>query len=127
MEFQMFIQIVLLELVKAIVPVVVSAIVGFVVLKIQDVLKKLDTRTLQQLDWIVELAVKAAEQSGLNGAIANTAAEKRAYAIMVVTEFLHAHKLDYIDLNVIEAAIEAAILKGLQNATPDIKKTKKEE
>lgn len=114
MELQKFFEILLLAVIQNVVPLLVTAIVGYVSLRITALLKKLDPRTLIILDWIVLKVVQAAEQSALIGAIENTAKAKKEWAVLEVKKFLDSIGLKYIDVDTISAAIEAAILKGLQ-------------
>ena len=58
------------------------------------------------LEEAAALAVSAAEQSKLAGLIA----DKKAYAIDIIEKWLEARKI-HIDLDLIEAAIEAEVIR----------------
>lgn len=61
------------------------------------------------LEQTAAIAVKAAEQAGLHGLIA----DKKSYAISIVENWLTTQGLP-IDLDVIAAAVEAAVLDQLK-------------
>lgn len=114
MEFQIFIQNVLITLIAAVVPVITAMLVAWLQLQLKNLRAKLSSEQNAQLDWMVAVAVKAAEQSGLTKAIENDAATKRDYAISLVQNALESRNITHINVMEIEAAIEAAINKGLQ-------------
>lgn len=119
MELQKFFELVLLQIISNLVPIIVSGILGFTVTEIAKFLKKLDPKTLVILDGIVAMVVQAAEQSAIIGAIENTAKAKKAWAMERVKTFLKNMGLNYIDVDVIEAAIESAILKGIHKVNTE--------
>jgi hypothetical protein len=67
-----------------------------------------------ELEWAAGVAVKSAEQAGLMGFVK----EKKSYAIHIV-ETLLALKGITIDLDPIEAAIEAAVWDQMNKYNPD--------
>ena len=64
-----------------------------------------------QLSWYlnqaVELAVSAAEKSSLSGLIK----DKKLYALEIAQAFLDEHGWDEVNVSVLEAAIEAEVLR----------------
>lgn len=113
MEFNKFLEIIILQVVNAVVPMLVTGIVGFVTWKVTELIKKLDPKTLVIIDWVVTTVVQAAEQSNFKGTLEEIAIQKKQYAVEQVKIALKKLGLGYIDVDTIEAAIEAAILKGL--------------
>jgi len=59
------------------------------------------------LDEAAALAVRAAEQSGLQGFVE----DKKLYALEIAQKFLDEHGWEEVDVAVLEAAIEAEVLK----------------
>jgi hypothetical protein len=72
----------------------------------------LDTPASRQqlFQSVIESAVLAAEQSGLTGAIQNTAVAKKQYAVQVAREYLHAQGLQGSD-DLIGGLIEAQLMR----------------
>lgn len=62
------------------------------------------------IDKAVEAAVLAAEQSGLQGMIANVGAEKKAYALTLARDYLNQHGIQ-IPNELISGLIEAQVLR----------------
>lgn len=69
----------------------------------------------QILDKAVELAVLAAEQSGLTGVIENEGKKKKAYAIQFAERYLREHGFE-MELDVVSDMIEAQLIKLLMEA-----------
>jgi len=88
-------------------PVLAAAVTGWVAVKIRVALEELKNEYKEQW-WILELvattAVKAAEQAQLAGLVEG----KKKYALAVVEAAL-AERGFVIDLDVIDAAVEAAV------------------
>jgi len=93
----------------ALLPVLAAFIAGYLRVKGKEILADLENRWPEQLSvvsFVVKQVVLAAEQAGAAGLID----DKKAYALGVATDWLAGLGLD-IDLDVIEAAIEAAVKK----------------
>lgn len=92
----------------AAVPVVVPLVVGWLVSQVQIARARLASE-LPDLYWVLnnaaKLAVDAAEQAG----IAKLITDKKRYAIEVAELYLAEKGID-IDIELIDAAIEAAVL-----------------
>jgi len=67
------------------------------------------------LELAVELAVKAAEQLGLSGAID----DKLDYAVSVAQTWLDSNGWDEVDVVLIEAAVESAVYAKFNAPDPD--------
>jgi len=83
-----------------------SLVVAWIVKVIGEIKAKLDERTLWLLNEATRAAVLAAEQMNLSGQIA----DKKVYAMKVAQDWLAAHGLK-VDLAIIEAKVEAAVLE----------------
>ena len=91
--------------VAAVLPVLAAAAVSWV--KIQWKKFQANNRDVSyEIENAVAIAVKAAEQLGLNGAID----DKKKYALDIAEKWLAANGLT-IDLDVIDAAIESAVFE----------------
>jgi len=96
-----------IELAKALLPVLVAALVGLAVSWAKAQLAKarsLAPDAVDEMAWIAERAVQAAEQAGLAGLIN----DKKQYALECAEGWLAAKHIN-IDLHLIDAAIEAAV------------------
>lgn len=67
------------------------------------------------LDKAVQAAVRAAEQSGLSGAIQNVAEQKKRYAVEMAFRYLSEHGLR-VSPAVVDGLIEAEVFKQKQTA-----------
>ena len=92
----------------AAVPIIVPLVIGWLFRKYQNATREIDSG----LDWALRtaasIAVQAAEQSGL----ADLISDKKTYAIEVAEKHLVAAGLTGIDLDLIGAAIEAAVYEN---------------
>jgi len=93
---------------------ILPVIAGFVVAALNALTKKwlADLENAKpKLYWFidnaVELAVRAAEQSHLAGFID----DKKAYAVKIAQDYLDAEGWEEIDVSLLEAAVEAEVLK----------------
>jgi LL-H family phage holin len=102
------------ELLQALVLAILPVVAGYVALylkkKTDEVYVSLNQDTKYALGLVVKTAVFAAEQVYGNGA----GAEKKAYAIEVVQKWVDGSGLK-IDVSLIEAAIEEAVLENFPN------------
>lgn len=107
MEWQIVVAKFLETLLLGLAPVLAAAVTGWVAVKIRVALEELKNEYKEQW-WILELvattAVQAAEQANLAGLIK----DKKAYALSIVEAALAEHGFA-IDLDVIDAAVEAAV------------------
>jgi hypothetical protein len=90
----------------AVLPVAAGAAVNWLLKAAKVEAGKLDTQTLQTLTWLASIAVKAAEQSNMNGWLD----DKKAYAVEICQGWLKARGIS-LDVATIEAAIEAAVME----------------
>lgn len=118
-ELQKFITEIAVQLLIVALPVVVTQ--TFLVLRqlAKSIRARLSTEQVFLLESLAAIGVRAAEQSGLNGSLQNIGQEKREYAVAFVKKALESRGLKDINVDEIEAAIEAAIRLGLQNANED--------
>jgi hypothetical protein len=70
-------------------------------------IKETQPELFDQMQWIAQTAVLAAEQAGVAGLVA----DKKEYAIEVVEAWLTQYGYGDIDIVMIEAAIEKAVLE----------------
>ena len=94
-------------------PVLATALVGFLVrwinaqtAKIQAQIGETNWRTINSF---IELSVMAAEQSGLAGLIKNEGTAKKEFVLKLVQDFLNEKGFEEIDVKRVDAAIEAAV------------------
>lgn len=88
-------------------PVIAVALIGVLIAlfkKLWAQAKEAMPQATDQIEWAATVAVKAAEQAGW----LTLAADKKAYAIDIVEKWLASKGLS-IDVDVIDAAIEAAV------------------
>jgi hypothetical protein len=88
-------------------PVIAVALIGVLLAlfkKLWAQAKEAMPQATDQLEWAATVAVKAAEQAGW----VTLADEKKAYAVDIVEKWLASKGLS-IDLDVIDAAVEAAV------------------
>lgn len=99
-------------------PVLAAFIVRWVKAKAEFELARLQTEKREvyyALTFVVRLAVNAAEQANLAGLIK----DKKAYAISVAEKYLAEMGIT-IDLDVIDAAVEAAVLEEFNKSAPGL-------
>lgn len=109
----------------AILPVLASVAVRWVISRAKIETQKLDVNTLNILVYLAGIAVNAAEQANLSGFVE----DKKQYAIGFCEQWLSSRGIA-VDLDAIETAIEAAVYEEfnkqpvmeakLRQALPDI-------
>jgi hypothetical protein len=104
---------VLMAVLSLVLPFVARALVRLLVAKWGEVQSKMTTQQLAVLNVVTTLAVQAAEQLGLSEQIK----DKKAYALQVAYQWLKDKGID-IDLNYLDAAIEAAVLEEFNRDKP---------
>lgn len=110
-EFWSFVTLLLLGLLKALLPVLVALLVGWLVTRIQAIRRELGEQRWQVVLDAIGIAVAAAEQSGLAGLIAREGAAKKEYAIAVAQRLL-ADRGVRLDVKMIADLIEAIIFSA---------------
>lgn len=88
----------------AILPVLAAVATRWVLEQVKAQAQKLSADQLKTMQWLAEIAVKAAEQAKLGGWVE----DKKAYAINMCEAWLKSRGIT-IELDAIEAAIEAAV------------------
>lgn len=89
--------------------ILVVALIGLVAWKLRGWLQlKVDGQHLQVVNWVALMAVQAAEQYGGSGE------EKKREAVALAEKWLEERGI-YLDLNVLDAAIEAAVFAELNH------------
>jgi hypothetical protein len=83
---------------------------------VSNKVKEMQPELFAELEWIVPLAVKAAEQAGA----ANLIADKKEYAIDAVEAYLAEYGFEDVDFRVIEAAIEAEVLEQFNSGWVEV-------
>lgn len=96
---------VLQAVLAAVLPVLAVAAATWMLAKWKEVKSRVDSKTLDYLTGLAYIVVQAAEQAGAAGLID----EKKAYAMEVVQNWLKSKGMT-INVSLIEAAIEAAVL-----------------
>lgn len=111
-EVQTFITQLLVVSISTLLPILVAYVIGYIRAKKNEFLARLSQEQVMLLESVVNIAVRAAEQSGLAGYIENTAQQKLEYAEAYVQTYLKNAGWGGIDVALIRGAIEAAIKSG---------------
>jgi hypothetical protein len=119
-ELQDFVVVILQTVITIAVPILTAYVVRWLNSLKLDVLARISQSRYESIKFLVETAVKAAEQAGLAEYIQNTAAAKKSFAVVRLQAMLEARGLGYISVAEIEAHIEAAILRGWQSADVEL-------
>jgi len=109
MEFVDLVQAWLYNLAVAILPIIGAFVVAYLKALIEKKMVDIAEAKPQLADAIrqaVNLAVKAAEQAGFAGFVD----EKKQYALNIAQIWLNENGWDEVDIDVLEAAIEAEVL-----------------
>lgn len=101
------------SIIEIAVPILTTAAIALLYQAARFVRSKLKAEQLAQIDALVAVAVKAAEQSGLIGAISNVAADKKAWAIQEAQRLLNERGLKGISVATLDSMIEAQIRDGV--------------
>jgi len=109
-EFVNILQQILMGLLVALVPVLTKFIIEVLVAYKNKLLAEIEN-SKPELRWVldeaVDIAVRAAEQSNLAGFIE----DKKQYAFQIAQQYLDDHGWNEVNIDVLEAAIEAEVLK----------------
>jgi hypothetical protein len=108
---------VLLAVISVALPLLLKWLFDWLKLKRAEFEQNVGEQWVYALDEAVRLAVRAAEQSGLAKLITDTAEAKKRYAIDRAESYLHERGFD-IDLDVLEAAIEAEVIRQFPKPAP---------
>lgn len=104
---------IILVSISTLLPTMTAALIAFVVLHLAKLRASINPDRLYQIDRIIEMAVKSAEQLGLSGQILNVGSVLKAQAIKEAQNLLDLYHIK-LNAQAIETAIEAAILNGDQ-------------
>ena len=108
-ELQLFLNMV----VQKVLPIALTALVGFLALKFTEFLAQARTQAGEsqyKLAYeIVKTGVLFAEQSGLIGLIEKIGSEKKQFALEFILAQLEKNGLGKIDIKTVDAMIEAAV------------------
>ena len=110
-QFGDFLTKLLIAVITAAVPTLTVMLVTFLFTKFKSEYAKLKVSDQQLLEAVARMAVAAAEQSGFAKLIADTGAEKKAWALQFAQDMLAQYKIK-IDVKAVDAALEAAIAAG---------------
>lgn len=105
-----FLQILLMAVATAFVPVLVKLLADYVKAWIAKGSAELTEQQRVQLKWILETVVLAAEQSGLADQVRWTGAQKKAYALNLAEKLIKDQGLT-IDLDPLADLIEAEVMR----------------
>lgn len=109
-----FWQTVLMKVLDVLIPLLVPALLAFVgayVAKVWKMFKDSKPDIAYAIENAAEFAVKAAEQMGLTEQLTDWADSKLDYAIDMAERYLAEQGFNNIDLDVIRAAIERAVIE----------------
>ena len=108
-DWGQLIQVVLQAVLAIVLPVVVKFIVDWLRKRLEDMELQLGERRWSLLKEAVEIAVRAAQQSGLAGHIGNIGEEKKRWAIDAAERFLAQNGLGGLDLDMLADMIESEV------------------
>ena len=89
----------------AVLPILATALTAWLIQKIREIGKKLDSNTMLAIQMACEIAVNAAEQAGLAALID----DKKAYALGLAQEYLNKQNIK-VDVSLLEGIIESAVM-----------------
>lgn len=112
-QAQLFINIFLSAVLVVIVPPIAYRLFKWLQAREKDVEASLSASQLDTLRYVADLAVKAAQQSGLADLIANTGEEKKAWAITFAQTLLNELGLPEVSAVTLAGLIEAGINAGV--------------
>ena len=111
MDWGELIQVVLEAVLALLLPVLVGYAVVWLRAKQKEIMAGLTDKQRWMLENAVDMAVKAAEQSGLAGHIGNAMGEKKRFAIDVAERYLVSMGLGGLDLDPLADMIEAEVYR----------------
>jgi len=117
MDWGELIQVILETVLALLLPILIGCAVTWLRARQKEIMAGLTDSQRWMLTEAVEVAVKAAEQSGLAGHIENLAGEKKRFAIDAAERYLLSAGLGSVDLGVLADMIEAEVYR--QFHTPD--------
>ena len=109
-----FVQMLLTEAIRVLVPVVLTALAGYVVLLIARLRGEMGESRWAAIVQAVEFAVQAAEQSGLRDKLQQAGQEKKATAIKLAQDWLGSQGIT-VGVALLEGLIEAAVWRFFNN------------
>lgn len=121
-ELQAFFMNIALMVITILVPILFGVAVAYSIKLYQQVKLSLSAQQQVFIRGVAQMAVLAAEQSGLKELIKNTGKEKLAYALNYMQAELEQHGLGGIKLDVLKGAIEAALREELHKPIPPLEK-----
>ena len=109
--WQEYLQQVLLNAIPIVVPLLIAWLVK-VCVNIWQMIKSQHPQVAWELEQAAKFAVAAAEQVGLSGALSEFADSKLDYALETAQKYLASRGIKNIDLSLLRAAIEAAVINA---------------
>jgi hypothetical protein len=117
---QLFLMELLTVVIQLVVPVIAAFVVGLLWQGIQYVREKLGSERARTLEAIVNIVVKAAEQTGLTGELLATGKSKKAWAIKEAQRLLNERGYTNVSVATLSTAIESAIKDGVEQGWPGV-------
>lgn len=112
-SFVGFLNILLDQLLRIALPIAAAALAGLAVKGFQYVAAKIGADKLAQLKAYAEIAVHAAEQSGLASEITITGQQKKAFAIGALSDYAAKIGLKGLDVEHLSNLIEAQVYESV--------------
>lgn len=117
-----FISAFLQKFLEVVLPVLATALAGLAIAWITKLINDVKARLTEDQEWIInqaiDAAVLAAEQIDLKGTVIN----KKDYALQVAMQWLSLKGIK-INLNILDARIEAAVFDQFNRDKTDLSKT----
>lgn len=105
---EQFISVFLQKFLEIVLPVLATALAGLVIAWITKVIGDVKSKLTEDQEWIINQAIKSAVLAAEQANIAGAVKEKKEYALNIAEQWL-ASKGITIDLNILDARIEAAV------------------
>lgn len=105
---EQFISVFLQKFLEIVLPVLATALAGLVIAWITKVISDVKSKLTEDQEWIIRQAINSAVLAAEQANIAGAVKEKKEYALNIAEQWLAAKGIT-IDLNILDARIEAAV------------------
>lgn len=115
-----------LQIVVPLIAAFLAGLIGHLVRRAIAYIKaNIDASVLQQMEWLANIVVGAAEQSGLAGEIQDNAKAKKAWALNELARLFKERGLPEVDFATLSTLIEKAVLDNFNRDVVEEKKAAK--
>lgn len=114
---QQFVMLILESVIAILVPVLARAVILWVMARLAEAKGLASQEQLIAITALVDLVVRAAEQSGLSGYLEELGMTKREWALQELQRILDEHNFKGISISTLYTLIEDAVRRGAQDVT----------